>query len=265
MRRASRTALTLVALGSAAAACARPQRDIRTFAQNSDFVFRGTTILPRASTIDAEDVSNLAIVRVDEIVSGAAVFQNLTGQRITVRLQNPAAARAGNQRIFFTKGWHYGESIGVVEVGAIDVPVGETDKVRSDVQRAVTEQQDVELRRLLDSAELVVGGRVTAVRKANITPRIMTEHDPNWYEADIRSDTVFKGAAPQGGTVTILFPNTDDPMWYGVPRLSEGTDGIFLLHRFDFAGQRLPRLVISRRGDLQPRPAAPRIRRLLQR
>lgn len=272
MRRFVRVSRTLLSL-LACLTCARnPQPgatptaervETRRLLRDADFVFRGTTVLPRASTIDADEVSDLAIVRVDEILTGAPVFRGLTGQRITVRLRRPADARAGAPSVFFTRGWHYGDDIGVEEIGQLPV-VGDARMaaLRADVVRAQQEVADVRLHQQADSAELIVAGRVGAIRKADI-PRLLTEHDPDWYEADIRVESVIKGRT-SGAVVTVLFPNTDDPMWYDAPKLAEGTDGVFLLHRFEFAGQRLPRLVVSRRGDLRPRSDEARIRRLLR-
>ena len=104
-------------------------------------------------------------------------------------------------------------------------------------------------------------GKVTAVRKSDI-PHMITEHDPDWQEADIEVTTVLRGSAP-AGRVTILFPATDDPMWFGAPKFAKDMDGIWLLRPFTLGGRRLPHLTAPERGDFRSRAEEARIRRLL--
>jgi hypothetical protein len=223
----------------------------------------GTTVLPRASTIDAEDVANLAIVRVDTILAGSGVFAGLTGEQVTVRLRGPADANPGTRRVYFTQGWHYGESVGVSETGSISAPAGSAvEAMGKEVERVRQEQSDSELRRMLAAAERVVMGRVTAVRRADIA-RLVTEHDPDWQEADIEIAQALKGSG-EPRTVTVLWVGSDDPMWRGAPRLTPGSEGIWLLSPFEGTGARLPRLTVTRATDAYPSAAEARIKRLLR-
>jgi hypothetical protein len=230
---------------------------------DADFVFTGTVVQPRASTIGADDVTDLAIVRVDQILFGGPVFAELAGSTVTVKLRNAADARTGQQRMYFANGWHWGEGVGVVEVSSVNAPEqSQLPAVRTAIEASRQEHTDQQIRDRLRVAEQVVAGRVTAVRPSSI-PRTPTEHDPEWREADIAVTTVLKGN-PETRTLTILFPGTDDPMWFRAPRFTVGQEGIWLLHRFVMGRRTLPNLTAPQPEDFRPRGEEERIRRLLR-
>ncbi len=258
----ARTLLTVAAVCLGVAGCASAARSASY--PDAEFIFRGTTVVPRASTINAEDVSDLAIVRVDEILHAPPALAPLRGSDITVRLRDPARARAGDQRLYFANGWHWGESIGVTEVSSIDSATTEkVQTIRPDIERAREAHADSVLLDRVRAAELVVAGKVVAVRPSKI-PRTPTEHDPEWREADIEVTAVLKGKI-SGQRLTILFPGTDDPMWYRAPRFTVGTEGIFILHRLRLPGfAALPYLTAPQLEDFRPMSDESRIRRLLQ-
>ena len=259
----ARELLVAAVIFAGAAASSSAQR-LQNYA-DAEFVFRGTTLVPGASTIGAEDVSDLAIVRVDQIIHAPPSLAHLRGSDITVRLRNPATARRGNQRLYFAKGWYWGESVGVIELNSVDSAT--TEKVQTlmpDIERARAARSDSLLLDRLRSAELVVSGRIVSVRPSKI-PRTLTEHDPEWREADIQVRSVLKGRSG-GQRVTILFPGTDDPMWYRAPRFSVGTQGIFILHRLKLPGfAELPYLTPPQLEDFRSLAEESRIRRLLAR
>lgn len=82
----------------------------------------------------------------------------------------------------------------------------------------------------------MVAGKVVAVRlptepvaakkrgRASVTYPI-TEHDPNWREAIIQIDNVFKGAHRQG-QVIVRFPASSDVMWHGASKFEAGQQGL---------------------------------------
>ena len=252
--------LAILPLGMGLAGCGGPERRLT---DNSDLIFSGTMVLPRASTIEADEVADLAIVRVDEILSGSEAYARFAGKPITVRLATPDRAKVGDRMVYFTKGWHYGDELGVIEVGAVATPSGGgLQSMKDDIARFQQEKSDSVLRALLASADLVVTGRVSAVRQSDI-PRLPTEHDPDWQEASIAVTAVLKGAA---GTkeVVVLFPGTDDPMWVSAPRFPAGTEGIWILRQQDLAGVKLPHLTAAAPGQFRPLSDAERITRLLR-
>jgi hypothetical protein len=102
------------------------------------------------------------------------------------------------------------------------------------------------------SADVVVRGRVTAVRVApeeRPAPRTgartrgvtaaateaprrkpITEHDPQWREAEIEVDEVEKGGTKKK-KVVVRFPGSDDVRWYKAPKFQPGQEGVFILQK----------------------------------
>jgi hypothetical protein len=237
-------------------------RDVRAeLTSDSEFTFIGTVVLPRSATIDAEDVSRLAIVRVDDILYSVPLYRDLKGGQITVQLREPDRVKEGEQRVFYTRGWHLGDGIGVVELDSKPAPpASQVQTLRSDVERSRQQQTEAQLAERVRTAELIVSGRVTAVRPSTI-PRGASEHDPDWQEADIQVANVIRGTA-SGGTVTILFPGTDDVAWVGWPKYREGMEGIWLLRSYSMGRERLPRVVTMQAADFRPRSEEALVRRL---
>jgi hypothetical protein len=242
-------------------ACPNP---VRQYTADSEFIFRGTHLVLDASTIDAEEVSGLAIVRVDEVLSGAPVFRGLAGQQVTVRLSEPGRARVGQERVFFTRSWHFGESIGVIEVGSVEAPDARgLERMQDDIRQAQQAQSDAELTELLQSAELVMRGRVERVRPADVPP-MASEHDPMWHEADVTIVRLLKGEF-QESTITIWFPMSDDVMWRLAPRFEPNVEGIWLLKTVQFAGRPLERLTALTPQEFRVPAEEDRVTRLLRR
>jgi hypothetical protein len=262
MRRSLKILLALLAFAAFFANCSRGQTASDSAAAAADFIFSGTVLRAHAATIDLEDATGCAIVRVDRILVGGDAFRPLTGRAITVRLRQPEQARETDRRVYFTKGWHWGEDIGVIELNSVTAPSGpELRRMQSDIERQRQQQSDRELTERLRTAELVVIGRVVSVRRAEL-PALPTEHDPNWQEAVIEVASVLRGTQP-GARVTILFPGTDDPMWRAAPKYRRGTEGVWLLRPLTFEGKPLPRLTAPHPEDFRPRSDEARIRRLL--
>ena len=102
------------------------------------------------------------------------------------------------------------------------------------------------------SADVVVRGRVTSVRVAaeeRPAPRTgartrgvaaaateaprrkpITEHDPQWREAEIEVDAVEKGGTAKK-KVVVRFPGSDDVRWYKAPKFQPGQEGVFILQK----------------------------------
>jgi hypothetical protein len=156
-----------------------------------------------------------------------------------------------------------------------------------------------ELERQVEKADLVVTGRVTAVRVADEIPPAfsrtrgfkaapnapgqparISEHDPLWCEAtvDVAGDEKKGSAAKQ---IVVRFPSSRDVRWYKVPKFTPGQEGVFLLHKARpptalAAAARLPGLRAAARAaepevytvehpaDFQPMQRADAIRALIR-
>jgi len=262
MRRSLKILLAVLAFAALLANCSRGQAASDSATAAADFIFSGTVLRAHAATIDLDDATDCAIVRVERIVVGGSAFRPLAGRAITVRLRQSDRAREGERRVYFTKGWHWGEDIGVIELSSVTAPTSpEMQRMQSDIERQRQQESDRELAERLRTAELVVSGKVVGVRRADFPP-LPTEHDPNWQEAVIQVTSVLRGSAP-GARVTILFPGTDDPGWRAAPKFRVGTEGIWLLRPFVSEGKPLPRLTTLHPADFRPRSDEARVRRLL--
>lgn len=245
-----------------AAAIPQDPASVKELAAKSQMVLRATVKVMNSTTVSADDTSNLAVVRLDELVSGPPVMKAFVGKDITVRLVSKDV-KEGEERVFFANSWMFGDSVGVAEVGSFRptanaAPGAQTlSQTVGDARAAAADQQ---LRSRLDRADLVVVGKVVAVRT---TPRTrVTEHDPQWSEADIEVGQVLKGNAQ--GRVTIAYPASNDVMWYKTPKPKEGQDGVFLLNG-GVQGVAAGRLAVAEPQAILPVSEATRIRTLLGR
>jgi hypothetical protein len=75
-----------------------------------------------------------------------------------------------------------------------------------------------------------VRGRVVSVAERAVEPKLqLDEHDAQWTLTQIEVAEVFDGDASK--RVNVLFPKSEDILWFRVPKLKPGDAGILLLHR----------------------------------
>lgn len=199
--------------------------------REATFIFKGTVQQIGASNMSPVKVnSSTAIVRVDEVIYAPGAPPDLQGKQITVQLQESGLVKPGFQAVFYTKGWLMGQSMAVIELGRQAQTAGSsTQSIRSQVNSTHQRMADEELQTELATSEAVVSARVVSVHASKI-PHLGTEHDPDWYEAQLAVQSVIKGNL-QSREVTLLFPHSNDVMWHRSPKFKEGQQGIFLLHR----------------------------------
>jgi len=197
------------------------------------FVFRGTVQKLNAATLpEVRDTSKTAIVRVDETIQTPKVFSHYTGRNITVELSDPSGVKAGDQAVFFTNAWLFGnEGVAVRSIGH-HPPGPQTMALHAPDRDAVTNLEDRDTRAHYDDADLVVSGRVTSVRLPKGTKEITAprEHDPDWREALVEVERVHKGNRSTE-QVVVRFPASHDRQWHLAPKLQAGQRGHFLLHK----------------------------------
>ncbi len=213
---------------SAAQTSSQPADPTESLIRQSTFIFLGTVVNLNASTMSEVPANeSTAVVRVDEIIEAPGTPSGLLRQEITVQLSQPGSLKAGDQATFFTRGWLLGNSMAVIEIGhAVGASVQQTG---GQAQATRQKMADEALQAEIAGAESIVAGTVASVRPSHV-PHIGSEHDPDWYEAELTISSVVKGHLP-GHTVTVLFPHSEDPMWQGAPKFKEGQQGIWLLHR----------------------------------
>jgi hypothetical protein len=168
--------------------------------------------------------SDFAVVRVERGLRVDPALGDLRGRNVTVATMQSDPLRAEQQAVFFTRSWIHGGGIAVREIAREDV------KAEKEVIAAVEQLPELHVQDRLKSADLVVLGEVVATRPVE---RITPERDrPLWWVAELRVDSVLKGAATtEGATVEIHYPTSDARPWYRAPRFEKGQRATVLLHR----------------------------------
>jgi hypothetical protein len=245
------------------ATAAMAQDQITQLTPKAEFIFSGTITLVRSATFDLEDVSEMAVVRVEEVLYGPAMLKNYKGKDVTVRLNQPKDAKPGSRLVFFAKLLSLGDSLGVSEIGSLSVgPQAGVQDIKAQIEKVKIEEADRYLSERLKTAELVVRGRVTKVMRV-VGLNQASEHAPDWYEAEIRIERVLKGRTA-GKRIKIFFPKSVDVAWYKAPKFEIGAKGIWLLRPFEYAGRKLERLTALEKIDYQPSVEEKRILRLVR-
>lgn len=226
--------------------------------KQSGLVFRGTVQRLKGATMERVPVSDKTIVvRVDEVLQAPETLEGLTGTDITVELGPRQKVKAGDEAVFYTNGWMFGESVAVRAVGVRPVPSATRAvlAMRSAEPPKNLRQRKMEER--VSSADLVVTGTVRDVRLPADEPapltasrtatrsskrgaaaaapetvrrRPITEHDPQWREAVVEVADVEKGSG-QKREVVVRFPSSNDVRWYRAPKFEPGQQGVFILHK----------------------------------
>jgi hypothetical protein len=206
--------------------------------EQSQFIFKGTVTKLNAATLSQiRPIASTIVVKVDEVVHApAAIPGDYRGKEVTVLLDRPGTVRTGEQFVFFTRTWMLGSSIAVREVGRMQ-PEPDVAITRRRVAEAHATVADNKLQNRLTDAELVVAGRVSAVRPApeDIRRGSASEHDPDWWEAVVQIESVVKGQINEPSLV-VLFPSSRDVMWESAPKFREGDEGTWVLRREKMRG-----------------------------
>lgn len=199
----------------------------------ASFIFRGTVERLDASTLAVPIEGRTAIVRVDQTLQAPPDFGDHSGTLVTVLLAEGDEPQVGQAAVFFTNGWLYGESLAVVEVSrqaAAGAPAGPAPP--EGLMGSIADAQNRELAERVNGADLIVAGRVQGLSKIatqEAQPPI-SEHDPDWWEAEIEVREALAGQ-PEGKTVRMVFPNSQDVQWYAAHKPHPGQARIFLLRR----------------------------------
>jgi hypothetical protein len=222
-------------------------RNRRVPEQQATFIFKGTVKQVRASTLrHVQADERTLIVTVDHIIEAPPALAAFSGHEITVKTDRGARPRVGDELIFHTTGWMFGDSVAVQSIRQQPVNKTHTPLV-SRAGDPIDHKRARDRRERFDQAKLVVSGTVTAVR---LPPEMVTserraaraakpagpaaagpvsEHDPHWREAVIAVDDVHKGRGAKRDIV-IRFPASMDVRWYKAPKFQTGQKGFFMLH-----------------------------------
>ena len=210
--------------------------------KQSDIIFIGTVTQVGAVAVPEVPASaRTVVVRVDQVLQKPIAVALTKGDSVTVETVRAGSLKPGTQATFYTTGWIFGRGVAVREVGHEPgrSPVVVEDQ-QEGVARARREMHDADLKAHIETAAMVVAGRVEQVRPADLAtaparPKRISEHDPNWQEAIIQVEDGIKGAQA-GERVVVRFPGSPDVAWVGTPRFAVGQEGTFLLHKDSTSG-----------------------------
>lgn len=193
---------------------------------DAKFIFRGTVEkLNEATLKEIADTRNCVVVKIKEVLETPPNFTDWTGRSITVLATDISKLKLGDDRVFFTNGWLYGESIAVIEVANSDPK----EVTINTIQSRLKTRQDSLVRLRLRSTELVVSGKVLEIKPPEKTQQL-SEHNPLWATAIINIETTEKGQAT-GRTVEVRFATSRDVMWNESPKFEISQRGIWLLRK----------------------------------
>jgi hypothetical protein len=249
--------------------------------KQSSIVFAGTVSqLGATSFAGVPKSAQTIVVRVDSVLKKPSAVSLKKGDNVTVEVKDPAAFHDGTQATFYTDGWIFGSGVAVKELGhEIGPSVGETTKAAGANEKAHGQDQEIsdqELRDRLNSADFVVIGRVTEVRRWTVpksaTHYRVSEHDPDWHEAVVEVQSVLKGGQVKGNKVVVRFPGRNDVAWVHSPKFAKNQQGIFCLNRDQTSsvstekvgGRQVTVYTCLGHGDSLPMSDAPRVRSLLK-
>ncbi len=250
-----------------------PDEDVDDLLRRSQFVFEATIDEGGRSTVADIPVDDHTVVaRVERVLQSPAALARVAGSQVTVQLVEGSPVPApGERTVLFTSTLAFGEGIALREVGrtAPDIPgptimaaglaptlpgarAGRAHPVLEASQRLADEG----LRNHAAVAAAVVVGTVTGIEKAG--PFVPSEHDPDWWRATIQVDHVERGDV--GERVAVLFPNSADVMWSGVPKPLAGQHGLWLLHGTSGADAELAPYALLDSDDAHPADNLDRLR-----
>src|SRR5712692_6391349 len=193
------------------------------------FLFKGTIREVKSSRLKQVPVDrNTVVVTVDQVLEASKNLAKLGGHRVTVRLSGRQKVQVGQEFIFHTHGWIFGDSVAVQSVKEEAIkPTTAHAALLSRGGDPVVHRKNREVQERFASADVVISVRVTTVRilaKAAAPGKVakgkgktraamsattatgpVSEHSPHWREAIVEINDVHKGQHAQKSMV-IHFP-----------------------------------------------------------
>jgi hypothetical protein len=232
----------------------------------SPFIFTGQVRKRRAATLSLVDPTVLdAVIAVERVLRRPEGIIDFSGMDVTLRGNSAVELADGRTALFAADGWLYGESLALIEVARLAGSESNAEKrIKEAERRAAVDAVRDRLRR----ADLVVAAiveKTNPLGDKELPPA--SEHDPQWWEAWLKVESVEKGKQPR--QLRVLYPASIDEAWAESPKFKPGDDGVFLLQRDQ---QERGPAHYRRRGltalhplDVQPRGRLDELRRLLGR
>jgi hypothetical protein len=190
----------------------------------SGFIFRGKVVHRRIP--DPPELSihteKIRTVEVGDILLSTRVLRSLQGREVTVISEHPLELHKDSEQLFFTNCLSLGDQAIFRELSHI------APESIQHIRELVNVVAARSLRKRVQSADLIVEGKVLSSHAAERSGIPRSEHDPEWWIALVKVQSLVKGGK---GTpeIEVLFANSKDIAWYKSPKLHEGDSGILLL------------------------------------
>lgn len=212
------------------------KRELSHLYEESRFIFKGrVTELGTSNVRHITSIPATVITTVEEVLRGNDVLNALAGKMITAVLDSgKSTVEPGEVRVFFANGLVYGESVAVRVLGLIEP----TDEVLGQIRALVELGATKPLEERAANADLIVAGRVVGLRGIEKQAAPNSEHDPEWWIADVLVLSIIRGSRTIK-EIEVLFANSRDIVWHQAPKLHSGESGLLLLHKLS-AGQSPP-------------------------
>jgi hypothetical protein len=194
-------------------------------ARRASFVFQGRIEALGEHNLDGvETDERMALVRVDDVVVAPPLLGDLTGTIVTVYLTSRRGVKNDQELTFFATSWHYGATLGVVEIGR-------TGSSAAELRDQVIEERLDEQHRLLEvrirRAQLIISGQVLSTSRSRRGDLPGIDEGVEWWESEMFVRTVEKGIPPK--ELIIFHPVGGDREWSSVPQNHPGQVGVWLL------------------------------------
>ena len=212
----------------------------KELAEQATFIFKGTVQKLKAATMRNVQVTNhTLVVRVDQVMQGPKTLAAYTGQDITVLLSEGGKLKKGEQAVFYTNAWLFGESVAVRSIG--HTKVEDTSRSMARASDPVQTGEDQKFSHHFTQADVVVQGRVLSIRMpaddaapkgvaSTAATRPVSEHSGHWREAVVEVEDVLQGEHAHQ-QIIVRFPSSRDIRWARSPKFVPGDEGIFILHK----------------------------------
>lgn len=208
--------------------------------QEQTFIFKGTIKNLKCATMKDVPVNDrTTIVKVDQIIEAPPALLDYKGQDITVQTSGRHKLKVGQEMIFHTTNFVFGDSIAVE---SIREEAAESEQMA--MPGAAADAVGRKRREHFKAADVVVSGKVVSVRLPSETAEgagasaaysdqapggPVSEHDPDWREAVVEVKEIHKGRPEK--QIVVRFPASTDVMWYAAPKFHPGQQGYFMLHK----------------------------------
>jgi hypothetical protein len=196
--------------------------------QDAAFVLHGTIEAVGESLVAGIAPSDRTInLRVDEVLEAPADARPAAGQAVTVEMAKKVTQKPGDRLTVFANAVTFAATLGLVEVAS---DAGEPEALAGQLGDARIGAHQAAMQERLESADMVVAGKVVELTAVESDSPRLSEHAPTWWEATIQVDEMIKGSG-RTKTVKMRYPTSADVMWRDVPQPRAGQTGVFILRK----------------------------------